>query len=460
MIYGIHIFSVNNSCVITLRSVFVQITWIASYCVLQILADTCAHFYFLGLLPAPSSFGCDWEKDVKKHNILIHRPSPEMCGNHVALYFQGFDKFLRELNMAQPVKEDTKFVMTLVNEMCKYFPTEKDRRVKFLGELNRYMSPLKVVEMTVPNTSYRTDGCITMNTVYDVALILKAKREVGHGHADSLMEAIGYYYHFNQYDVDEKKRLLPCFIMELIGPHMGIYGACTVGGIIHVDKLSVTHWLCCQPTNRFAMLQIAKCFKALKTVLQGEFNEVCLYQDFPLTFGFPISFQEQIKRHTFKAIYNQKNAIVKFVECYGEDVHQFCASKSFAPTLFFCKQVTLHFKMVVMEEISNATPLHDYVHKDGIDKGLLKKKCLNILQQMHAEGFCHGDFRSNNLLVVDEDNDVSLYLIDFDWAGKAGEAKYPYFMNHFQIDWPNGASDGEPLQPSHDLHFLEQIFEH
>lgn len=29
-------------------------------------------------------------------------------------------------------------------------------------------------------------------------------------------------------------------------------------------------------------------------------------------------------------------------------------------------------KMVVMKEISDATLFHDYVQKDGIDKGLLK----------------------------------------------------------------------------------------
>ena len=400
---------------------------------------------------------------MNKHKILVHRPSPKMCGNHVSLYFQGFDTFLRELDMAQPVKEDTLFVIRLVNKMCKHFPSELDRRTEFLDELNGYINPLKIEAKTVPGTQFTTDGCITMKTAHDVALIFEAKNEVGRGRSDSLMEAIAYYDHFNQHykKSDQRKRLLPCFIMELIGPHMGIYGACTVGGIIHVDKLSVTHWLCCQPTDRLAMLQIAKTFKALKTVLQGEFKKEYLYQDFPLNFGITnISFQEEIKRHTFKAIYNQNNAIVKFVESYGEAVHNFCASKKFAPALFCCKQVTSRFKMVVMEEIGNATLLHDYVHKDGIDKGLLKGKCLNILHEIHQAGFCHGDFRDNNLLVVEEGNDVSLYLIDFDWAGKTGEAKYPYFMNHFQIDWADGASDSEPLQPSHDLHFLEKIFEH
>ena len=40
------------------------------------------------------------------------------------------------------------------------------------------------------------------------------------------------------------------------------------------------------------------------------------------------------------------------------------------------------------------------------------------------KGFCHGDFMTiTYLYYIEEGNDVSLYLIDFHWAGKTGEVK-------------------------------------
>ena len=72
------------------------------------------------------------------------------------------------------------------------------------------------------------------------------------------------------------------------------------------------------------------------------------------------------------------------------------------------------------------------------------------------KGFCHGDFMTiTYLYYIEEGNDVSLYLIIFIGLVKlVKSSKYPYFMNHFQIHWPN---DGKFLKSGHDLH---KIFEH
>ena len=51
-------------------------------------------------------------------------------------------------------------------------------------------------------------------------LIFEAKNEVGKHQADAFMEAFSYHYHFNSKNLS----LCPCFIMELVGPHMQIYG--------------------------------------------------------------------------------------------------------------------------------------------------------------------------------------------------------------------------------------------
>ena len=390
--------------------------------------------------------------------MLLHRPSHKLYGNHVTLYFQGFDEFCKLVDTVEIDKEDTKFVTILVSEMSKYYAHEDNRRNTFHEIMNSYLRPLNITRTAISAKNYYPDGCIILNLDGEmvVALILEVRNEVGMGQADSLMEAVGYYFHYNP-----DMKLLPCFLIELVGPHIGIYGAVTVAGKIQIDKLSLTHWLCFQPKDRVAMLQIAKMFKALKKVLQGNFFQVSKQCNFPLTFDPNIAFTEEIKPHTFRAVYKNTNVIVKFVESYGEAVHKFCAKENIAPKLLMCKQATSRFKIVVMEEVKNGKPLYDCIRENKQRaKALFKGKCLEVLKKMHKGGYCHGDFRSNNLLVVEgNDDDVKLYIIDFDWAGEAGVAKYPYFMNHFQITWPDGACDGELITFDHDTHFANTMFD-
>ncbi|KAH3757502.1 hypothetical protein Pelo_10727 [Pelomyxa schiedti] len=47
---------------------------------------------------------------------------------------------------------------------------------------------------------------------------------------------------------------------------------------------------------------------------------------------------------------------------------------------------------------------------------------------------------------------------DFDWAGPAGTALYPEFMNHCGIEWPKGAEDRMPITKEHDHHWLMNLF--
>jgi len=45
----------------------------------------------------------------------------------------------------------------------------------------------------------------------------------------------------------------------------------------------------------------------------------------------------------------------------------------------------------------------------------------NVVKQFHAQGYVHGDLRPPNFIV----NNGRLFLIDFDWGGKEGEATFP-----------------------------------
>ena len=172
-------------------------------------------------------------------------------------------------------------------------------------------------------------------------------------------------------------------------------------------------------------------------------------------FKLPLSYKSEVKRNVYKAVYNDIDVIVKFTTTYGEEVHKFCFEKGFAPQLFICQEVSIQHSMIIMEEIYGVTVTQYLQGKDNTVKHAIKVQCDTMLQTMHKAGFCHGDFRPCNLMI---DKHNKLFLIDFDWSGKAGSTKYPYFMNHRGIDWANGATDGEYLQPQHDTHLCDIYF--
>ena len=49
-------------------------------------------------------------------------------------------------------------------------------------------------------------------------------------------------------------------------------------------------------------------------------------------------------------------------------------------------------------------------------------------------------------------------FVDFDWAGKVGDARYPVMMNP-EVNWHLNAFLGKLILPEHDHYLLESEFE-
>ncbi|KIK92208.1 hypothetical protein PAXRUDRAFT_13348 [Paxillus rubicundulus Ve08.2h10] len=56
------------------------------------------------------------------------------------------------------------------------------------------------------------------------------------------------------------------------------------------------------------------------------------------------------------------------------------------------------------------------------------------LKDLHNGGFVHGDIRDTNILV---NNNGKFMIVDFDWAGKINEARYPPYVNREDIWRPD-----------------------
>jgi len=77
------------------------------------------------------------------------------------------------------------------------------------------------------------------------------------------------------------------------------------------------------------------------------------------------------------------------------------------------------------------------------------------LLKLHKAGFVHGDIRPPNILVG---ADRQPRMIDFDWSGKVGAARYPVGLNR-DIKWPVGTKEGGFIETCHDTEMLDRYVE-
>ncbi|GJJ15115.1 hypothetical protein Clacol_009390 [Clathrus columnatus] len=145
-----------------------------------------------------------------------------------------------------------------------------------------------------------------------------------------------------------------------------------------------------------------------------------------------------------------RNIIVKFAERYGEEPHRLLASKGLAPVLLFCGpiwhesgEIFTEKLMIVMEYIEGESAALKYA-----DEPLPKevhKSVRSAVELLADNNMVHGDLRRSNILIT---GTGKVLLIDFDWAGKYGEARYPLHLSRGM--WVEGVEDYSLIQLDHD----------
>jgi hypothetical protein len=147
---------------------------------------------------------------------------------------------------------------------------------------------------------------------------------------------------------------------------------------------------------------------------------------------------------------------VKFVTQYSFGAHQFCASEQFAPQIFAFVDLGGGWKVVVMERLDQSFDLVTALTLKPELYELLKEK----LSRLHQNGDVHGDVRDVNIMAKEENGRYSVKLLDFDWAGRIGEVRYPRNVrNSPSLRRPREAYSGELIQAEHDIKMLDHIFQ-
>lgn len=162
-----------------------------------------------------------------------------------------------------------------------------------------------------------------------------------------------------------------------------------------------------------------------------------------------------------------RDVVVKFVQRYGDAVHRNLASSGMAPELLYYGPIVWdghsygELKMVVMGYIHGET-LAQRFESEPIPQDVIKAIRYGITI-VHDAGYVYGDLRRPNVMIantVDENSDADLgklvRFIDFDWAGKAGNVRYPLHLSD-AICKTVGTSEYELITKEHDIKMLNAL---
>ncbi|KAI0704761.1 hypothetical protein C8Q76DRAFT_603626, partial [Earliella scabrosa] len=148
--------------------------------------------------------------------------------------------------------------------------------------------------------------------------------------------------------------------------------------------------------------------------------------------------------------------LVKFTPTYCGAAHQLLAASNYAPALLYCGPlygddvpVPARMQAVVMEIVPHGEVEWPYTTEETCQ---MIRAAVNLL---HEHGMVHGDLRPQNVFM--DVTAKAVRIIDFDWAGKEGEARYPGDLSP-RVQWPPGARPGGLITRAHDLYWLDKVF--
>ena len=378
-------------------------------------------------------------------NLCYHRGENALKGNDVSIYYPAFHTFVEECNSIEINAKDCDFAQVLCWEMANLYTTEEKRTAALHHVFKNFLHESS-------STDQKCDLAV------GGSLLVEVKNEEGSTNCEPLPEVISYYC--------QSKENKPAFLMVLCGASMTIYGAVFVGHLF-VDRLIPTVWLVPQIRNSEAMIHIARTLKALKNAVCKlmEYKPLHIHQpQFPAFQNFQhnddiiqIEYSHEIKPHVFCGSLQGGDlqgtkVIIKFAERYSVTVHEFLAENSYAPTIFYHCRIS-RFTAVVMQQVVGPT-IKEYLANHPHALNRLESQCTKIYNILNKKSYVHGDLRYPNILI---DNDGNVKIIDFDWAGYEGQARYPYFLNKYECKWPDGVSDGQLILTAHDKYFLNKF---
>ncbi|THV04062.1 hypothetical protein K435DRAFT_714825 [Dendrothele bispora CBS 962.96] len=152
-----------------------------------------------------------------------------------------------------------------------------------------------------------------------------------------------------------------------------------------------------------------------------------------------------------------EEVIVKFTLKYNVEAHQTLAKANLAPKLYHHCPVLGGYVMIVMEKVVGKMA---WDWKNFDQRKMPRSIYADVhraVDILHDKGIVFGDLRLPNILV--RDISQRAVLVDFDWAAKEGEGRYPPTIDPDSLShgWASGVERYGLMKKEHDLHMLEML---
>ena len=391
--------------------------------------------------PSPSESG----KKPCHQNVRDHRCS---SGLHTSLQIKAFGNFLDVMCCNEIDSKYHKAAGLLMNNMRKEYSNEITRQQAFADAVLFIFPPFSSVSKGRARSDYTTT--VTVGEDKYPVINWEFKNEMCGISSEPNKQGIGYFVHFKSGESGRS----PMLLVSVVGCHyFQVFGAVWNGCHICVDPLSEPISLLPVPRDPNCGVEVvARVLAALSSTLDAliEFysdrDDVEKGPYFQSCSSGTLQNMKKLNVNVewvFEASCAGKEVVVKFVRKYGEDVHRLLASEKLAPELFSVDQLPGGWLAVVMEKVVGEM-MPNKIQKPV--KEALKK----AVELMRSNGYVHGDLRPQNILVVGD----TISILDFDWAGKYPDARYPSQLN-LQCDWHPEVECGGIIATEHDQYQID-----
>ncbi|PVF95128.1 hypothetical protein CPB86DRAFT_788311 [Serendipita vermifera] len=414
---------------------------------------------------APSYFAksAGWVVAQKGPAAINCLRPPDRSGLPISLLHPAFAEFIATIKRPMPPTDDcakaTEVAWKLCLSMPEHFEDEQARQESFHTIMKGLLPELPKLTETKFGSA-RPDGVI-FDQDLAVKVVAEIKNEPG-AMGDVYMQAsCSYHLVANTRPVEEQKKTgCPALVLCIDGPNILFCGGFRDGDRSVVEPFAERETRLAHHLYAF-MLSVRTLFKnsSLPGTTMG-----CprIYNCFRTLDGQSraFTFNSHYKPNTtqynllFKAILEDSTeALVKVVPgSYGVAAHQIMGEQGFAPKLYGVAELEGAPPAYVMEFLSEHQGWVNFqeakLHlKNEQQWAMLRTKTEEFLLCMKNNQLVHGDLRPNNMLIRVHDEGVDLRVLDWDWAGKHFEVRYPLDMN------PAAGLPGDPgewIQPQHD----------
>ncbi|KAG8919999.1 hypothetical protein FRC01_000985 [Tulasnella sp. 417] len=426
------------------------------------------------LSPSEAAKHSNLAVEQEKRPMKIGRPY-ETTGLPVSLYHPIFSRFQRLILDQDPdlSAKDLSTAFQLIYDAAAVYKTEADRLSAMISHFNALLGH-EMYRVTAPYSS-APDGVIFHSNT--PLLVMEATNEVGTDESDpDLQGAFSYRKGWTGTSNSEILNVCCCpgFVLSVAGPRITIFGAVLVENFI-VQPLTETLGLAGfhDPSGRARyiakiMVALRTCLEELKVFYDGltpaahpqptrfwpHFRK---YSNFTISYTSHNLIPGHIGRAMFDVVVTGPNedqrtpAKVKFTPQYCYVAHALLAEKQLAPQLLHFEKLENGWTVVVMATIPG--PNLESAKLNPVPPRVLSdiKEALVLL---HGANLVFGDLRRPNIMLCEREQsrggtEQGAMLVDFDWAGEEGKARYPLSLNT-EIPWPEGVENAGFLRKEHD----------